>query len=133
MAVVGNFGSVVFSVSDNLVKTFDGMSWDTSANYATHDRHIRQDLLEFLGPEPDSISFSMTFSVFTGTNPYSEIKKLRQIVKEGKVARLVLGGKVYGDYKWVLQKMSTDLQKFDNKGNLWAAQVKVTLKEYPKR
>ena len=46
MAKIGSFGDLVFSVSENTVKTFDGMNWDFSADYATHDRHIKADLLE---------------------------------------------------------------------------------------
>lgn len=32
-----------------------------------------------------------------------------------------------------MEKGTVELQKFDKHGNLWAAKVKVTLKEYPKR
>lgn len=133
MAKVGSFGDLVFSVSANTVRTFDSMSWDFSAKYTTHDRHIKADLLEYMGPEVDGISFSMFFSVFLGVNPMKEINKLRAMVREGRAERLVIGGKVYGSYKWVMQKGSVDLKRFDGKGNLWAAKVKVTLKEYPKR
>ena len=133
MAKIGSFGDLVFSVSDRTVKTFDGMSWDFSADYATHDRHIKADLLEYMGPGIEGISFSMVLSAFLGVNPLKEIKKLREMVKEGHAERLVIGGKVYGSYKWVMQKGTVDFQRFDNKGNLWAAKIKVTLKEYPKR
>ena len=133
MGKIGTFGSLAFHVSAKTVKTFNDMNWDFSASYATHDRHIKADLLEFLGPDLDTISFSMLFSVFLGTKPLDEIKKLRKMVKEGKAERLVLGGKVYGDYKWVAQQCTTEMKQFDGKGNLWAAKVKVTLKEYPKR
>lgn len=133
MAKLGAFGDLSFAVSENTVRTFSDMTWDVSANYATHDRHLQEDLLEFLGPEPDSISFSMIFSVFTGTNPFNEIKKLRQMVRDGKAERLVIGGKVYGGYKWVIEKMSIAAKRFDGYGNMWFAQVDVTLKEYPKR
>ncbi len=133
MAKVGSFGSIVFSVSDKTVRTFDDMSWDFSANYATHDRHIKADILEYMGPEIEGISFSMYFSVFLGVNPANEIAKLRKMVKQGYAYRLVIGGRVYGDYKWVMQKGSVDLKRFDKKGNLWVAKAKVTLKEYPKR
>ena len=64
MAKIGSLGDLVFSVSDNTVKTFDGMKWDFSADYATHDRHIKADLLEYMGPGIESISFSMVLSVF---------------------------------------------------------------------
>lgn len=133
MAKIGTFAGLTFSVSDNTVKTFDDMKWDFSAKYATHDRHIQADLLEYLGPEIEGISFSMIFSVFLGTNPLNEIKKLRTIIRNGTTDRLVIGGKVYGSYKWVMQKGSVDLERYDGKGNLWAAKIKVTMKEYPKR
>lgn len=133
MAKLGSFGGLAFSVSENTVRTFDGMSWDTSAKYATHDRHIQKDLLEFLGPELDGITFTMAFSVFLGTNPIKEVKKLQKMVRKGEMGRLILGGEVYGSYKWVATKASTKLTKFDKKGNLLAAVATVTLKEYPKR
>ena len=133
MAKIGSFGSLVFSVSDNTVKTFDQIAWKNSAKYATHDRHIKADLLEFLGPEPGTISFKMVFSVMHGNNPLKEVKKINKMVNKGITARLVLGGKKYGSYKWVITSVSSTLEKFDNKGNCWAATAKVTMKEYPKR
>lgn len=133
MAKIGTFGDLTFSVSDKTVRTFESMNWDFSAKYTTHDRHIKPDLLEYMGPEIESVSFSAVFSVFLGTNPYKEIKKLREIVRDGRAERLILGGKVYGSYKWVMQKGTAELKRFDGKGNLWAAKVKITLKEYPKR
>jgi len=133
MANIGSFGDLVFSVSNNTVRTFESMSWDFSADYATHDRHIKADLLEYMGPGIEGISFSIAFSVFLGVNPLKEVKKLRKMVREGYAERLVIGGKVYGSYKWVMQKGTVDFRRFDNKGNLLAAKVKVTLKEYPKR
>ena len=124
---------MVFSVSENTVKTFDELSWKTSAKYATHDRHIKKDLLEFLGPEGASISFKMAFSVMYGTNPLREVERVNRLVNQGITDRLVIGGRVIGDYKWVIQSASNTLKRFDNKGNCWAAVVSVTMKEYPKR
>lgn len=133
MAQIGSFGNLTFKVSDKLVRTFNGMSWDFSAKYATHDRHIKADLLEYMGPEIETISFSMVLSVFLGVTPLKQIKKLRKMIRKGYARRLVIGGKVYGSYKWVMESGSVEMQRFDKKGNLWAAKIKVTLKEYPKR
>lgn len=133
MGRIGEFGNLVFSVSDSKIKTFDGLSWKVSAQYATHDRHLQEDILEFLGPEPGTISFPMKFSVFLGVNPLKEIKKLQTMVRTGQAERLIIGGKVYGTYKWVCTDASAELTTFDNRGNCWAATVKTTLKEYPKR
>lgn len=133
MAQIGSFGDLTFKVSDKLVRTFDGMSWNFSAKYATHDRHIKADLLEYMGPEIETISFSMVLSVFLGVTPLKQIKKMRKMIRKGYARRLVIGGKVYGSYKWVMESGSVEMQRFDKKGNLWAAKIKVTLKEYPKR
>ena len=51
MAKIGSFGKLAFSVSEKTVRTFDEISWKVSAKYATHDRHIKRDVLEFLGPD----------------------------------------------------------------------------------
>lgn len=133
MAKIGSFGALVFSVSENTVRTFDQISWKVSAKYATHDRHMKMDVLEFLGPEPGSISFTMAFSVFHGTNPLSEITELNDMANAGITGRLVIGGRVYGSYKWVISAVSSELKRYDSKGNCWAATAQVTLKEYPKR
>ena len=133
MAKIGAFGNLVFSVSENTVKTFDKISWNTSAKYTTHDRHIKADVQEFLGPEPGSISFTMAFSVFHGKTPLSEVMKLNKMVNQGIAERLVIGGRVYGSYKWVISAVSSEMKRYDNKGGCWAATAKVTMKEYPKR
>lgn len=133
MGKIGAFGDIAFSVSTSTVRTFDEMSWDVSAKYATHDRHIKADLLEYQGPELEMIAFDMHLSVFLGVDPLKEIKKLREKVRSGKTERLVIGGKIYGDYMWVIEKMSIGLKRFDGNGNLWEATVNVTLKEYAKR
>lgn len=133
MAKIGSFGDLVFSVSENTVKTFDKISFKTSAKYATHDRHIKRDVQEFLGPGPGNISFTMAFSVFHGTNPLSEVMKLNEMVENGIVERLVIGGRVYGSYKWAISEVMSELKRYDNKGHCWAATAQVTMIEYPKR
>lgn len=133
MANIGTFAGVVFSVSDKTVRTFNNMKWQISGNYAEHDRHMKRDLLEFLGPELETISFEMNLSVFLGVTPLTELEKLRKIVQTGKTDRLVIGGKVYGAYKWAMTDISGELKRFDKKGNLLSAKVSVSMKEYAKR
>ncbi|SHJ74092.1 phage tail protein [Tepidibacter formicigenes] len=133
MAIIGTLGDIVFSVSKETVKTFEGMKWDSSVKYATHDRHLKDTLLEFTGRNADSISFKMNFSAFLGVNPIKEINKLLDAERKGKIMRLVIGNKAYGKYKWVIEKTSKDLERFDNKGNLLIAKVSISLKEYVRR
>lgn len=133
MAVIGTLGDIIFSVSRDEVKTFEGFKWDSSAKYATHKRHLKNTLLEFTGTEADSISLSVYFSVFLGVNPMQEITKLLMAQRAGKIMRLVIGSKAYGRNKWVIEKLSKDLERFDNKGNLLSAKVSVSLREYAGR
>jgi phage protein U len=133
MAVIGTLGDIVFSVSRNQVNTFDNLKWDSSAKYASHERHLQETLLEFVGTDNDTITFSMYFSVFLGINPMNEIIKLLNAERSGKVMRLVIGQKAYGRNKWVITKTSKDLERFDKKGNLLTAKVSVTLEAYAAR
>ena len=133
MSTIGTLGDIVFSVSRNQVSTFDGMKWESSTQYAVHNRHLKDVLLEFTGTDADKISFSMYFSVFLSIDPMTEITKLLNAERSGKVMRLVIGSKAYGKNKWVIDKLSKDLERFDNKGNLLTAKVNVSLTAYAER
>lgn len=133
MAIIGTWGDIVFSVSRNQIKTFDGLKWDSGAKFSTHDRHLKAPLLEFTGTDVENISFSMFFSAFLGVNPLTEITKLLAAERSGEVNRLVIGKKAYGANKWVITKLSNSLDRYDNRGNLLVASVSVTMKSYATR
>ena len=133
MAKIGTLGDIVFSVSRNKVNTFSGMKRDSTAQYATHNRHLKDSLLEYTGADADKISFNMYFSVFLGVEPMSEIKKLNHAKDSGKIMRLVIGGKTYGKHKWVITKLSEEFERFAQKGKLLSAKVNVQLTAYSRR
>ena len=133
MALIGSWGDFTFAVSRESVKTFTGLKWDSSVKYATHDRHLKEPLLEFTGKDVESMSFSMLFTIFLGVNPIKEIAKLLQAMRRGEVHRLVIGPKAYGTSKWVITKVSSSLDKYDSKGNLLSSKVSVTMKSYSSR
>ena len=70
MAFIGSWGGVTFSVSRQTVKS---LKWESGVKYAAHDRHLEEPLLEFTGPDTESISFSMFFSVLLRVNPIAEV------------------------------------------------------------
>lgn len=133
MATIGTFGDIVFSVSKRQVNTFDGMKWDSSAQYASHNRHLKDVLLEFTGTDADKITFEMYFSVFLGVDPMAEIVKLLNTERNGRAERLIIGKKAYGKNKWVITSTSKALERFDNRGNLIIAKVNVSLMAYAGR
>lgn len=132
MAQIGTLGDIVFSVSKNTVKTFDGLQIESKTNYAKHTRHNKKPLLEFQYNDTDTASFSIYLSVFLGVNPKTMQTKIDKYRKQGKILSLVIGGKKYGT-KWVITAHSKGYKKFDNKGNLLIAESKISLEEYPER
>lgn len=133
MAVIGTWGDITFAVSRNQIKMFDGLKWDSGAKYSTHDRHLKEPLLEFTGTDVESMTFTMFFSAFLGVNPIAEVSKLLKAMRRGEVHRLVIGPKAYGTNKWVITKLSNSLPRYDNRGNLLVAKVSVTMKSYSGR
>ena len=133
MATIGTLGDIVFSVSKRQVRTFENMVWEGSAQYAEHNRHLQDVLLEFTGTDPDTITFKMYFSAFLGVNPTAEIVKLLTAKRTGRILRLVIGSRAYGKHRWVITKTSKALERFDHEGNLIVARVTVSLKAYSRR
>lgn len=131
MATIGSLGGIVFSVSTNQVKTFDDLKRSGSAKYASHNRHLKDTLLEFTGNDPDKITFSMNLSVFLGVDPQSEIAALRAAKHAGRIMHLVIGRQSYGN--WVINSLSEDYDRVDNKGNVLIANVSVSLTAYAGR
>ena len=130
MANVGTLGNITFSASSRQVNTFDNMTWNNSARYASHDRHLRSTLLEFVGTAAGTIPFTMYFSAFLGVNPDKEIAKVIIAMRTGQAMRLVIGRRAYGRHKWVVTKATAGLKRFDKEGNLIVASMNVTLEEY---
>lgn len=133
MALIGSWGDITFEVSRESVKTFSGLKWESSVKYSTHDRHLKEPILEFTGKNVESMSFSMLFTIFLGVNPIKEVAKVLQAMRKGEVHRLVIGPKAYGTGKWVIEKVSTSLDMYDNKGNLLSSKISVTMKSYASR
>lgn len=131
MATVGSLGDIVFSVSANQVKTISGLKRSISAQYSTHNRHLKDALVEYTGNEPEKITFTMTLSAFLGVNPKTEISKLREALRKGKIMRFVLGQDNFGN--WVITSLSITYERTDKNGNTLSAKVSVSLTEYARR
>lgn len=130
MAIVGCLGDIPFEVSSNTVQTINNMKWSGSAKYATHQRHAGDALTEFVGNDPDKISFDMVLSTFLGVNPMKMVEKLTQYRREGRTLPLVIGDTAYGRYRWTILSSDARTQHTDGIGNAVSLTVKITLQEY---
>lgn len=131
MATIGALGDVVFSVSPKVIRTFNGFKQSVSPKFSSHSRHLKETLLEFVGTDPDKISFSMTLSVFLGVDPKSEAAKLEAAARTGRIMRLVLGRQSYGN--WVISSLSNSYERIDNKGNVLIIKTDISLTAYAGR
>lgn len=128
---LGKWGAVKFTVSAKTIRTFTDMSWTTNIRYETKERNKKVSKVTFKGIDPDTVSFKMRFSVFSGLKPYKEMQKLESAARKAQANRLLIGGKLYGHDKTVITGLTRSLKYFDRKGNLWIAEVSVSLKEKP--
>lgn len=112
-------------------RTFTDMKWKTTIKFDEKERKKKTSKLEFKGIEPDEFSFKMRLSVFGGMNPLKEMNKINKEARKGKAYRLIIGGKKYGKSKLVITSISRDLQFIDKKGNLWVAELQISMKEKP--
>lgn len=128
--IVGCLGNMIFQVSDRTVRTLDNMQWSGSARYATHQRHATHSLTEFVGLDPDKISFDIYLSAYLGVSPMSEMTKLWAYERNGVPVPLTLGNHGYGKFRWNIISHKIKMQTYDGRGNVTSATVSVTLQEY---
>lgn len=132
--IVGSLGdNIVFEVSPDTVKTLNNIKWSSQAEYYTINRHLKDDLIEFGGNKPETITFNVQLSATLGINPLTEMIKFLDAKRDGLAMRFVLGWKAYGKYKWVIESLDNEMKYYDPYGNLLYCEVSVTLKEYAER
>jgi len=133
VAQVGILGDIIFEVSDEVVKTLNNVKWSGSARYTEHDRHMQNSLTEFTGVDADKISFDIKLSAYLGVNPMNELGRIWTYERSGKVIPFILGDKIYGKYRWTIQKHNSKLSTYAKDGNVTSIEVSVDLLEYVNR
>ena len=129
---VGSLGSIVFSVSANTIKTLSNLKQSGSARYGKHQQHCGNTLLEYVGNDPDSVSFDIRLSARHGVDVDGEIEKIVNAEQSGEIMKFVIGKKTIGRYKWVITKHTVTYKQTDRGNNLILADVAISLTEYLK-
>ena len=127
---VGTLGELVFSVSDDTVKTIDNFVWSGSARYSIHQRHLTHALTEFTGLDPDAITFDIVVSTYLGTDPMAEVSKIWGYERAGTAVPLTIGTHAYGKYRWSVVSHKLKAQTYDGQGEITTATISLTLQEY---
>lgn len=130
MGLIGSFGEVIFEVSSERIRTIHDFSRSASARWENHNIILRKPTSEFIGPELDTISFSMRFDAAWGVNPKEEMDKLLIMCREGRAEPLIIGGFALGVYRWKITSVRQNWLRFDGRGRVILGVADVTMEEY---
>lgn len=132
MPQIGALGDIIFETSREKIRTFHDMRYQGDVNYAVHTRHGSAGLVEYTGRDPEKMRLEISLSRMIGVDPEKEIEEIVQAMRDKKTLTLVLGGKVRGEYKWVIESYSVEANHFDREGNIIDADISLDLLEYLK-
>lgn len=128
--MIGSFGTIVFEVSSERVRTPDEVQRQGSASYAEHVVIMGKQSLEFTGPNVESFSFKLLLHTHLGVVPIDEVKKLREMRDTGVADYLIFDGEPQGTDKWVITDLSEKWEHIDPDGSPHVIHASVSMKEY---
>ena len=128
--MIGLLGSLRFRVNDNKVFTFSNMKREVSASWNTMERIGQKPISEFSGPNLQTISLDITLDASLGVRPRQMLEILERMTESGQANELVIGMKMVGKNKWVITKCSQAWDVILRGGELYRANVSLSLQEY---
>ena len=126
---LGIFGGIKFEVSTLKVMTLRDLKRKARGRYATHEVFGHKSTLEFVGLEPDEITFDVQLMKRLGVDVQEEMWKMLDLVRGGQAHYLILGTHAYGQYKWVLESADFRHEYSDEQGDPTLVTATLTLKE----
>lgn len=126
--IVGSLGNYPFITSSFYTKTYNSYSRKLSSKWIEHNIIGEKSKLQFDGLELDTISFNIHLNSFFRVNIELEKKILYEYMKQGKVLRLILGGRKIG--KYVITSISEEPKAYNSLGIITKMDLKIELKEY---
>ena len=131
MAKIGSFGkSIIFETSDKRILTPNGLQKKISARWQKHDLINATPRQQFIGPDLDQVTFTITLDANHGVKPRKTMENIQKLIKNGTPDRLVIGKSAVGAGKYVITEVSESWDRILNKGELLQAKVDITLEQY---
>lgn len=128
--MIGYFGSIVFQSSSKKLLTFNDFKYAAAGRWEKHNVIGKKPVSEFIGPDTDSITFTIILNGSYGVKPRTEMETWIEMVNSGEVDILVVGNKPLGKDKWSVKSVSEAWDVIFNKGELFSGKIDVTLEEY---
>lgn len=128
--MIGSFGDIIFETSDQRILNFTDFKYDSASRIEHHAVVNSKPVSEFIGPDIDTIEFTVNLNGRYGVKPRDEMDKWINKSNTGEVDILVIGNKSLGKDKWLVQKISEAWDVIFNAGELFSGKIDVTLEEY---
>ena len=129
--MIGTLGpNLIFSVSDDYVLTFSGMTRALSGRWATHETPGVKPRAEFLGPGLQTGSLPITLSAGLGVKPREMLERVEQRVETGDTGQVHPGYRPVGKNRFRVTASSETWDVIYNRGELARAKLTLTLEEY---
>ena len=82
---IGHIGkTVVFETSDRKILNFTKMQRTVKGRWASHSRIGKKPKKQFLGPDADQLTFSITLNAEHGVRPRKTIENIEKLIRTGK-------------------------------------------------
>ena len=128
---IGHIGkTVVFETSDRKILNFTKMQRTVKGRWAPHSRIGKKPKKQFLGPDADQLTFSITLNAEHGVRPRKTIENIEKLIRTGKPQTVVIGSKKVGSNKYAITEISESWETILNKGEVVKITCDITLEEY---
>ena len=128
--MIGYFGKIIFETSDKRILTFTDFKYSAQNRTEKHSVIGSKPITEFIGPELDSVSFTVNLNGSWGVKPRYEIERWLDLVNNGTADMLVIGSKALGRDKWIVTQVGSAWNTIFKGGELYSASIDITLEEY---
>lgn len=127
--VIGMFGLIPFYCSRDAVLTFKDLSRTNKMRFAKHDVIGKKPVLEKIGEDLRTVSFSMRLdSALLKNMPVAAaILVYTKLLEQGEAQTLLIGGEIMGDY--VIESIEENRKFFTGAGICIGAELTFSLME----
>ena len=131
LASIGHIGKkIVFETSDAKIFNFSKMQRTVKGRWASHSRVGKKPRKQFLGPDLDQVTFTITINAEHGVKPRKTVENIEKLIRTGKPQTVVIGKKKVGSHKYAITEISESWETILNEGEVVKIVCDITLEEY---
>ena len=125
---LGGWGGLYFEVNVHRMVTWNNAKRESEARWAKLDVYNAKPVREFIGPDTERVTLSVTLDATRGVDVDSQLKSLRESRDNGEIYTLFFGDDVV--FKCSINSLSEDQRRYTKKGKLLFCVVDITFEEY---